>query len=82
MAHWAQLDNENKVIQVIVTSNEGDEGEQWLLDTFGGVWIKTSYNAKIRGKFAGIGDLYDSVLDVFFTPEPVIEDVIDETTPE
>ena len=72
MAHFAQLDNDNKVINVVVTDNNdpnGDEGYQWLLDNIGGTWIKTSYNSNIRGKFAGIGDTYDEINDEFYTPE-------------
>jgi hypothetical protein len=73
MAHWAELDSDNKVIRVTVGDNNdpnGDEGYKWLIDNLGGRWIKTSYNANFRGKFAGIGDTYDEVNDVFVTPEP------------
>lgn len=66
MSHWAELDKDNKVIRVTVgDNNEPDEGYQWLIDNLGGTWIKTSYHATIRGKFAGIGDLYDKANDVF-----------------
>lgn len=71
MAHWAEIDNNNIVLRVTVGDNNdpnGDEGYQWLLDNLGGRWIKTSYNAKIRGKYAAIGDYYDEVNDVFVTP--------------
>jgi len=77
MAHFAQLDNNNKVINVLVTDNNdpnGDEGYQWLLDNLGGTWVKTSYNSNIRGKFAGLGDTYDADNDVFVSPEPVVEE--------
>lgn len=71
MAHWAKLDENNKVLQVTVgDNNESDEGYQWLIDNLGGRWVKTSYNANFRGKFAGIGDIYDEVNDVFITPQP------------
>lgn len=73
MVHWAELDDNNKVIRVTVGDNNdpaGDEGYQWLIDNLGGRWIKTSYNANIRGKFAGIGDTYDEVNDVFVAPQP------------
>lgn len=71
MAHWAKLDENNKVLQVTVgDNNEPDEGYQWLIDNLGGRWVKTSYNANFRGKFAGIGDIYDEVNDVFVTPQP------------
>jgi hypothetical protein len=73
MSHWAEVDSDNKVIRVTVGDNNdpaGDEGYQWLIDNLGGRWIKTSYNANIRGKFAGIGDTYDEVNDVFVAPKP------------
>jgi hypothetical protein len=73
MAHWAEVDENNIVLRVTVGDNNdpaGDEGYQWLIDNLGGTWIKTSYNANIRKKFAGIGDIYDPVNDIFITPEP------------
>lgn len=73
MAHWAEIDNKNIVLRVTVGDNNdpaGDEGHQWLLDNLGGTWIKTSYNATIRRKFAGIGDFYDETLDGFQAPQP------------
>jgi hypothetical protein len=46
MAHWAEIDNNNVVLRVVVGSNNApDEGYQWLIDNLGGTWIKTSYNA-------------------------------------
>lgn len=66
MAHWAELDENNIVLRVTVGSNnDPDEGYSWLVENLGGRWIQTSYNAKIRGKFAGIGDYYDEENDVF-----------------
>jgi len=68
MAHWAEIDEKNIVLRVTVGDNNdpaGDEGYQWLIDNLGGRWIKTSYNAKIRGKFAAIGDYYDEQIDQF-----------------
>lgn len=73
MAHWAELDNNNKVLRVLVGDNNdpnGDEGYQWLLDNLGGQWVKTSYNGNIRGKYAGIGDTYNEEEDIFITPQP------------
>jgi hypothetical protein len=70
MSHWAELDENNIVLRVTVgDNNEPDEGYQWLIDNLGGTWIQTSYNANFRGKFAGIGDIYDAIDDVFVTPE-------------
>lgn len=71
MAHFAEIDEANIVLRVVVTDNNdprGDEGYQWLLDNLGGQWVKTSYNGNIRGKFAGIGDTYDQVADIFVSP--------------
>lgn len=68
MSHWAEIDKNNKVIRVTVGDNNdpnGDEGYKWLIDNLGGRWIKTSYNNKIRGVFAGVGFTYDEVNDVF-----------------
>jgi hypothetical protein len=73
MAHFAELDDTNKVIRVLVTNNDdanGDEGYQFLIDTFGGTWVKTSYNATIRYNYAGIGYTYDPVDDAFIAPMP------------
>jgi hypothetical protein len=73
MSHFAELDQNNKVIRVLVCDNNdpaGDEGYQWLLDNLGGTWVKTSYNAKIRYNFAGIGYTYDPIDDAFIAPIP------------
>jgi len=81
MAHWAQVDENNKVLQVLVTSNEEpDEGYQWLVDNLGGTWLKTSYNTiagvhalggtPFRKNYAGIGFTYDEQRDAFIAPEP------------
>jgi hypothetical protein len=73
VSHWAELDNDNKVIRVLVGDNNdpaGDEGYQWLIDNLGGTWIKTSYNSKIRGIYAGISYTYNPDEDIFVTPQP------------
>jgi len=73
MSHWAELDKNNKVIRVLVGDNNdpaGDEGYSWLINNLGGTWIKTSYNAKIRYNFAGIGYTYDQGVDAFIAPKP------------
>ena len=62
MAHWAELDSNNKVLRVTVGDNNdpnGDEGYQWLIDNLGGTWVQTSYNANFGGKFAAINDTWD-----------------------
>lgn len=73
MSHWAELDDKNKVIRVLVGDNNdpnGDEGYQWLLDNLGGTWVKTSYNGTIRYNFAGVGYEYDPIDDAFIAPVP------------
>jgi hypothetical protein len=61
MAHFAELDENNTVVRVLVTDTNdpnGDEGYQWLIDTHGGRWIKTSYNS-----YAGVHYLPDDQRD-------------------
>ena len=73
MAHWAELDKNNKVIRVLVGDNNdpaGDEGYQWLIDNLGGTWVQTSYNANFRYNYAGIGYTYDEDADAFIAQEP------------
>lgn len=72
MSYWAELDKDNIVVRVTRGDNNdpnGDEGYQWLIDNLGGRWIQTSFNAKIRNKFAGIGDSYNEELDAFIQPK-------------
>jgi hypothetical protein len=91
MAHWAKLDNDNKVIEVTVGSNaDSDEGYDWLVTNLGGRWVKTSYNTvagvhtnggtPFRGNFAGVGYTYDEGLDAFIAPKPYPSWVLDEAT--
>jgi len=73
MSHWAEIDASNNVVRVLVGDNNdpaGDEGYQWLVDNLGGTWIKTSYNSKIRGTYAGIGFSYNPDEDIFIVPQP------------
>jgi hypothetical protein len=75
MAHFAELDENNIVLRVIVVNNNelldenGNEVEQKGIDfcsnLLGGTWIQTSYNGKIRKNFAGIGMFYDSTRNLF-----------------
>ena len=72
MSHFAELDNNNCVIRVLVGDNNDpneDEGYSWIIYNFGGTWIKTSYNATIRKNFAGIGYTYDESRDAFIAPK-------------
>lgn len=73
MSHWAELDNNNKVLRVLVGDNNdpaGDEGYQWLINNLGGTWVQTSYNGNIRYNFAGVGYTYDAIDDAFIAPIP------------
>jgi hypothetical protein len=76
MAHFAEIDSNNIVQRVLVVDNSLESvGQEFLAITLGlgGTWIQTSYNANFRGKFAGIGDIYDPVADVFTAPEVIDE---------
>lgn len=82
MAHFAEIDLNNKVTRVLVVDNSQEHRGQEFLAVdcnLGGTWIQTSYNSNIRGKFAGIGDTYDAVNDVFVAPEPIIN--VEEAAP-
>jgi hypothetical protein len=73
MSHWAELDENNKVIRVTVGDNNdpaGDEGYLWLINNLGGTWVQTSYNANFRFNYAGIGFTYNPVDDAFIAPAP------------
>jgi len=81
MAHFAQLDDNNVVLQVTVISDEHEtNGEEWCANHFGGRWIKTSYNRKIRKNFAGVGHTYDEQRDAFISPKPYSSWVFNEET--
>ena len=81
MSHWAEIDKNNIVLRVVVGSNdEPDEGYQWLIDNLGGIWIKTSYNRKIRKNYAGIGYTYDEERDAFIPPKPDGNFALNEST--
>jgi hypothetical protein len=71
MAHFAEINEDNIVLRVVVVSNELEEtGEQWCSDNLGGIWKQTSYNNNIRKQFAGIGYTYDADKDIFIQPQP------------
>jgi hypothetical protein len=73
MSHFAELDENNIVIRVVVGDNNdqaGDEGYSWIVNNLGGRWIQTSYNSNIRFNYAGIGYTYDEDRDAFIAPEP------------
>ena len=75
MAHYAFLDENNVVTEVIVgiDENETIEGltpEEWYGNYRGQVCKRTSYNNNIRKQYAGVGYTYDALADVFIIPQP------------
>ena len=93
MAHFAQLDENNVVTQVIVVDNNdirdphtGEEDEilgiAFCKKLLGGKWVQTSYNGNIRKRYAGIGYTYDRALDAFIAPKPFESWVLNNETAE
>ena len=73
MSYFAELDDNNVVLRVLAVPDEHEQrGEEYLSQdvVLGGRWIQTSFNARIRKRFAGIGDTYDSARDAFVPPKP------------
>lgn len=90
MAHWAEIDENNIVVRVLVGDNNdpnGDEGYQWLLDNLGGRWIQCSYNTykgvhalggtPLRWTYPGPGSVYFEDLDIFLTTPPFLSWIAD-----
>ena len=91
MAHFAQIDENNQVINVIVVDNMFlfDEENSCYDERLGiafcqslvaGKWVQTSYNANIRKNFAGIGYTWDEGRDAFIPPKPYESWLLDEQT--
>lgn len=90
MAHFAELDSNSVVTQVIVVNNSelldnGVEveakGVAFLAGLFGhDRWKQTSYNATIRKNYAGVGFQYDASRDAFIAPQPFASWTLDEET--
>ncbi len=90
MAHFAQLDENNVVLNVIVVSNDdikdenGDEKEELGIEFLKNLlgkdtrWVQTSYNGNIRKIYAGVGYTYNQSLDAFITPKPYESWILDE----
>lgn len=75
MAHYAFLDDNNIVTEVIVGIDETEtiEGlnpEQWYSEFKGQRCLRTSYNGNIRGIYAGVGFSYNEEEDIFVSPQP------------
>lgn len=85
MAHYAFLDDQNIVTEVIVGIDEtelieGKDPETWYSEFRGQVCKRTSYNGNIRKNYAGIGYTYDSKRDAFIGPKPFDSWELDEET--
>lgn len=90
MAHFAEINENNEVIRVIVVANNelldenGNEqealGVAFCNQLFGGTWKQTSYNNNIRKNFAGVGFTFDSSRDAFIPLRPFASWVLNEAT--
>ena len=83
MAHFAEVNEQNIVIRVLVVPNEQEHrGHDYLSNDLGlgGRWIQTSYNNRIRKNYAGIGMTYDPVRDAFIPPQPYPSWLLNEET--
>lgn len=92
MAHFAEIDNNNIVLRVIVVHNtelldeNGNENEskgiQFCKDHYGQDtgWVQTSYNNNFRKNYAGAGYLYDEVRNAFIGPKPFNSWILNEET--
>jgi hypothetical protein len=75
MAHYAFLNEDNIVTEVIVGKDETEiidslDPETWYGNFRNQICKRTSYNGRIRKNYAGIGYSYDSVRDAFIAPKP------------
>jgi hypothetical protein len=85
MAHYAFLDDNNVVTQVIVGIDEtelieGKHPEVWYSEFRGQTCKRTSYNGNYRKNYAGIGFTYDAQRDAFIAPKPFSSWILDEET--
>jgi len=78
MAHFVKIENGIVANGVVVHNNEllvdgvevESKGAEFCTNLFGGTWIQTSYNNRIRKQYAGVGYAYDAVKDQFVAPQP------------
>jgi hypothetical protein len=85
MAHYAFLDNNNIVTEVITGIDEtelieGLDTETWYGNFRGQTCKRTSYNGNIRKNYAGVGYAYDAARDAFVAPKPYASWILDEAT--
>lgn len=77
MAHFARLDENNIVVDVIVVGDEYESTYAEWRKEFGEIYVQTSYNNNIRKQYATIGGKYDSINDIFIKPQPYPSWVLD-----
>ena len=89
MAHFAELDSDNKVTRVVVVGNDcvpSDmhvDGETWCQNFFkGGTWKQTSYNNNFRGLYAGLGYRWNPDINRFVPPQPYASHTYNSSTHE
>lgn len=83
MAHFAEVDENGLVLRVLVVPDAQEHrGQEFLSDDLGlgGTWVQTSYNARIRKNYAGIGMIYDNSRDAFISPQPYASWIFNEET--
>lgn len=83
MAHFAEIDENGLVLRVLVVPNAQEHrGQEFLADDLGlgGTWVQTSYNARIRKNYAGIGMTYDNTRDAFIADQPYASWILNEET--
>ena len=96
MFYYAQIDENNLVIQIIVVDNNESNVNKWLSETFGKLWVETSFgtiggihygfdgkpdnSVSFRYNYAGIGYTYDSTADAFYAPQPFPSWTLNTTT--
>lgn len=79
MAYFARVDDGLVTSVLSIPDDQEHRGQEFLADDLqlGGVWIQTSYNARIRKNYASIGFSYDAELDAFIPPKPFASWVLD-----
>jgi hypothetical protein len=90
MAHFAELDENNVVLRVVVVDNRDTSnpsgverehiGSAHLEKILGGVWKQTSYNGTFRKNYAGVGYSYNPQLDAFIPPKPYASWILNNIT--
>ena len=88
MAHFAEIDRDNKVIRVIVVSDSDTKNSSGVEDEavghvfcnklLGGNWKQTSYNSRTRKHYAGIGFVYDEKRDAFIPSNPYLSWILND----